>query len=175
MVFDVPAQPRDRWLVDLEGRGLDFVLEVHVGGDRKKDMVRHPEFYAQLGIAEYFVVDRARDRLHGWRLAGPGAQAYKPILSKMLRYRSEALDLELALEDGQLRFYFADAPLPLTRELAQRLERAVAQSEAMIAAEAAARQEEAAARQAEAAARLDAETRLAAALAELARLRGEKG
>lgn len=32
-VLDVEDQDRDRWVVSAEGRGLDWVMEVHVGGD----------------------------------------------------------------------------------------------------------------------------------------------
>ncbi|HZI12404.1 MAG TPA: Uma2 family endonuclease, partial [Myxococcus sp.] len=31
-VLDVPVHERDKWVVTAEGKGLDFVLEVHVGG-----------------------------------------------------------------------------------------------------------------------------------------------
>jgi hypothetical protein len=40
-------------VVSAEGKGLDWVLEVHVGGDRKKDAERNVARYARLGIPEY--------------------------------------------------------------------------------------------------------------------------
>jgi hypothetical protein len=36
-VLDVEDVDRDKWVVGAEGKGLDWVLEVHVGGDRKKN------------------------------------------------------------------------------------------------------------------------------------------
>ena len=56
------------WVVADEGKGLDFVLEVLHRGDRDKDLVENVERYAQLGIPEYFVYDRARQQIHGFRL-----------------------------------------------------------------------------------------------------------
>jgi hypothetical protein len=50
VVFDVEARDRTTWVVPAEGRGLDFVLEVHASGDRAKDMTRHREWFARLGI-----------------------------------------------------------------------------------------------------------------------------
>ncbi len=142
VAFDVDGHPREKWVVDFEGKGLDWVMEVHVGGDRKKDYVRHPEFYASLGIPEYFVVDRARDRIYGWRLSGPNARKYKPILAQGGLYTSEVLGLELALEHGQIRFYIAGAALPLTRELLVRLTGAMADMDARLEEEVRLRQEE---------------------------------
>jgi hypothetical protein len=53
-VLDVDPHERDKWVVSAEGKGLDFVLEVHVGGDRKKDAEENVTRYARLGIPEYF-------------------------------------------------------------------------------------------------------------------------
>lgn len=175
VAFDVDGRPREKWVVDFEGKGPDWVMEVHVGGDRKKDMVHHPEFYASLGIPEYFVVDRARERLYGWRLSSPTARTYKPVLAQAGRYRSDVLDLEIALEHGQLRFYFAEAPLALTRELLARLTATTAELELRLEEEARLRAEEARLRAEEAQARTAAEAKVAELLAELALLRGDKG
>ncbi len=51
-VLDIEDVERDKWVVSKEGRGLDWVLEVHVGGDRKKDAERNVARYARLGIPE---------------------------------------------------------------------------------------------------------------------------
>ncbi|ADO74957.1 Uma2 family endonuclease [Stigmatella aurantiaca] len=51
-VLDVEPHERDKWVVSAEGKGLNFVLEVHVGGDRKKDASLNVERYARLGIPE---------------------------------------------------------------------------------------------------------------------------
>ncbi|ADO75237.1 Uma2 family endonuclease [Stigmatella aurantiaca] len=125
-VLDVETHERDRWVVSAEGKGLDFVLEVHVGGDRKKDSELNVERYAQLGIPEYFVYDRARQRLFGWRLPVSGARAYMPILAQHGRYASEQLGLELQVEDGRLRFWAGHAPLLESDEFISRLEHLMA-------------------------------------------------
>lgn len=49
-VLDVESHDRDKWVVSAEGKGLDWVLEVHVGGDRKKDAERNVARYARLGF-----------------------------------------------------------------------------------------------------------------------------
>ena len=120
VVRDVPVHDRTKWVVAAEGKGLDWVLEVHVGGDRKKDAELNVARYARLGIPEYFIYDRSRQRLSGHRLAG-GTRSYAPIVPQLGRYASEVLSLELTLEDGGLRFYHANAELLTPRDLAKRL------------------------------------------------------
>jgi Uma2 family endonuclease len=73
VVFDADDTVRDKWIVSAEGnKGLDWVLEVHVGGDRKKDAELNVARYARLGIPEYFLYD-ARS---GCAACGPtGARA----------------------------------------------------------------------------------------------------
>ena len=173
VAFDVDGHPREKWVVDVEGKGLDWVMEVHVGGDRKKDMVRHPDFYASLGIPEYFVVDRARERIHGWRLTTPNARSYQPILAQGGHYSSQVLGLEVALEHGQIRFYTAGAPLPLTRELLARLTDAVAEMDLRLDEELRLRQDETRLREEETRLRETAEARVAELVAELERLRAK--
>lgn len=179
VVFDVLDHPRDSWVVSAEGKGLDFALEVHVGGDRKKDYQHHPTYYASLGIPEYFVFDRRRNRLNGWRLAAPGARNYTPIVPQQGRWTSKTLGLDLRLEGGKLRFYAGSAQLLVAEELMRKLETAMTEIEAGLAREVEARAAEADARAAveerlaeTSAARSKAEADLARALAELRRLKG---
>lgn len=47
-VTDVDPHERNSWVVSDEGKGLDFVLEVHVAGDRRKDEKTNVERYARL-------------------------------------------------------------------------------------------------------------------------------
>ena len=170
-VLDVPLHERERWVVDAEGKGLDWALEIFVSGSRKKDHVGNVEKYARLGIADYFLFDRGRGRLHGWHLASPGDRSYAPILPQRGRYVARTLGLELGVVGDKLRFFSADAELPEVEELIERLERAVdglqrrAEEEAKRAEEEAKRAEEEAARRAR------AEQRLAEALAEIERLK----
>ncbi len=153
-VVDVP-QPEDdermAWVVADEGRGLDFVLEVLHRGDREKDLVRNVERYARLGIPEYFVYDRAQQRIHGHRLAGPNARRYQRIVPQAGRYRSAVLGLDLAVQGGTLRFFQGMAELFGTDDLIGRLTSMVDSFEAKADAEAARADAEAAKADAEAA------------------------
>ena len=121
-VRDVPLHDRMKWVVSAEGKGLDWVMEVHVGGDRKKDAVDNVARYAGLGIPESFIFDRAQVRLYGYRLPAPDARAYVPIVAQVGRYQSAALGLDLVLEAGRLRFYHATAELLAPRDLTAKLE-----------------------------------------------------
>jgi len=152
-VADVP-QPEDderlAWVVADEGKGLDLVLEVLHRGDRKKDLVDNVERYARLGIPEYFIYDRAQQRIRGYRLAGAGAKRYQPIVPQGGRYSSTVLGLDLAVEGGTLRFFYGMAELFGSAELIRRLNDMVQDREAKAEqAEAKAEQAEAKAEQAE--------------------------
>jgi Uma2 family endonuclease len=177
-VVDVEPHSRMRWMVSAEGKGVDFALEVHVAGERRKDLERNVERYARLGIREYFVFDRGRLRLSGWRLE-EGRRAYRPILPQHGLYPSEVLGLDLQVDDERLRFYVGGAALPEAPEMIARLEHMVerveasrAELEQQLVEEARLRTEEARLRTEETQRREDAERRLAEALAELERLRG---
>lgn len=173
VVRDVEVREWMKWVVSAEGKGLDWVLEVHVGGDRKKDAERNVARYARLGIPEYFVYDRARQRLAGFRLPSPSARAYVPIVPQLGRYASEVLELDLVIEAQRLRFYRASAELLTPRDLAAKLGALAEQIAAERDAEAErARIEAERARTEAERARTEAE-RAAAAEAELARLRAE--
>jgi Uma2 family endonuclease len=193
-VLDVELKERMHWTVSHEGRGLDFALEIHVAGDRKKDMERNAAWLAALGIPEYFAFDRGRGRLFGFRLAESG-KTYQPIVPQHGRYSSHVLGLELAVEDKRLRFYVGTAPLPQADELLAKLEGMVdGLEERAVQAEARAEREERLRMEQEGLraleeerridaeraridaerARIDAEKRLADALAEIARLKGER-
>lgn len=130
VVLDVEDHDRTKWVVTAEGKGLDFVLEVHVGGERRKDLERHPALFARLGIPEYVVFDRARERLYGFALSAPGQPSYRPMLPQHGILHSGVLGLDLQIIDGRLRFLHADAALPEYPELIARLEQAVSAGEA---------------------------------------------
>lgn len=122
-VLDV-VEPEDdqrmAWVVADEGKGVDLVLEVLHHGDRHKDLVENVERYADMGIAEYFVYDRAQQRIHGYRLR-ESAKRYQPIVPQVGRYASAVLGLDLAVVGGSLRFYLGEAELPGTSDLIGRL------------------------------------------------------
>lgn len=132
-VVDV-AEPEDdqrmAWVVVDEGKGLDFVLEVLHRGDRKKDLELNVERYARLGIPEYFVYDRANERIRAFRLIAPGARRYVPVVPQGGRYASAVLGIDLAVEGGQLRFFHGMAELFGSADLIRRLTGIVREQEA---------------------------------------------
>jgi Uma2 family endonuclease len=120
-VLDVEPGDRMSWTVAREGKGLDFILEVHVAGDWRKDHEANVARYAELGIAEYFVFDRGHLRLRGYRLAGAEARTYQPILPQAGRYASQVLGLDLTIQEAKLRFWLGDAPLQEAEEMIGKL------------------------------------------------------
>jgi Uma2 family endonuclease len=124
-VLDVEQTEDDErmaWVVVDEGKGPDLVLEVLHKGDRDKDLVQNVERYAHLGIPEYFVYDRARQQILGYRLPGPSTASYQRIVPQRGHYRSGVLGLDLAILDGNLRFLSGEAPLPVSADLIDRLQ-----------------------------------------------------
>lgn len=171
-VVDVDGQSRDHWTVSAEGRGLDVAIEVLWSGWRKKDLKNNVERFARLGIPEYFIFDRRRLCILGYRLATPTARAYQPILPQFGAYRSERLGLELGVEGDKLRFYVGGASIPESAELIAQLDAKLGAAEAH-AEEEAKRAEDEAKRAEDEVKRADqAESQLAKALAELEKLRG---
>jgi Uma2 family endonuclease len=170
-VLDVEPHERESWIVAREGKGLDFALEICVRGDRRKDLEKNVEKYARLGIPEYFVFDRGRLRLHGWTLPEPGARAYTPIVPQLGRWPSRALGLDLTLESTRLRFLYGTAPLLDADELMQRANLLLAEVTRQRQEEARQREEEARRAEEQRHRAEEAERRLAAALAELERLK----
>jgi len=144
-VDDPEDDERMAWVVADEGKGLDWVLEVVFGGDRKKDLVDNVERYASLAIPEYFVYDRRDQRIHGYRLSA--SRRYQPILPQAGLYRSAVLGVDIAIVEGSLRFYQGTAELYDTVHLIRRLEGMVENLGAQ--AESAARHAEKATRDAE--------------------------
>nr|WP_309892817.1 Uma2 family endonuclease [Archangium sp.] len=170
-VLDAESHPRQKWVVSHEGKGLDWVMEVHVGGDRKKDAEFNVQRYARLGIPEYFIYDRARQRLEAYRLPSPEAREYVPIAATQGRYTSEVLGLELQVQEGRLRFWAGHAMLLEYEEFIDQMETLVAGLQRRVDEEA--RQLEEAERRLADEARLreELERRLAESQAELERLR----
>ena len=135
------------------------VFEVTSRSTRLEDLGTKRALYAMLGVREYFLYDPLgeylRPQLQGYRLQEGEYQRMPPVGHEGLA--SQALGLELRLEDGRLRVVH-----PTTDE--RLLTPAEAQA-ARRAAEARATQE--------AAARQAAEERVAQAEAELQRVRAE--
>lgn len=123
-VLDVPQPDDDErlaWVVADEQKGLDFVLEVLHRGDRNKDLVENVERYARLGIPEYFIYDRARQQILGYRLTDAGSKRYQRIVPQSGRMTSTVLGLDLAIQGGTLRFFQGMAELFGSADLIGRL------------------------------------------------------
>jgi Uma2 family endonuclease len=164
-VVDTDDRSREHWTVSAEGQGLDVVIEILWSGRRKKDLRDNVERFARLGIPEYFIFDRKKLRLLGYRLPTPDARVYQPILPQLGAHLSQRLGLGLGVEGDKLRFYVGGASLPESAELIAQLDAKLSAAEAH--AEAAEAHAEEEARHAE-----EAERKLADALAELEKLRG---
>ena len=150
-----PEADRRAWVVADEGRGIDLVLEVLHSGDRKKDLFDNVLFYAELGIPEYFVYDRRKQRLHGHRLPPGAGHRYEPIPMFGGELYSQVLGLSLTISGEKLRFRAGGAELPETMELLQRANAALDRQEQRALEEA--RRAEDEARRADEATRLAAE------------------
>ena len=135
-----------------EGQPPTVVFEITSRGSRLEDLGTMRAVYAMLGVQEYFLYDPLgeylRPPLQGYGLQEGEYQRIPPRAEGGLT--SQALDLDLRLEDGRLRLVN-----PATGE------RLLTPAEAQ------------AAHRAEAAARRAAEAELERLRAELARLRGE--
>jgi Uma2 family endonuclease len=132
VVLDVEQPERDErmaWVVADEGKGPDLVLEVLHKGNRDKDLVQNVARYAHLGIPEYFVYDRLRQQIHGYRLPA-GASSYRRIVPQLGHYRSDVLGLNLAILGDDLRFLSGEAALPVSADLIDRLQGVMASLEA---------------------------------------------
>jgi Uma2 family endonuclease len=170
-VLDRDDVPRSKWVVSAEGKGLEWVLEVHVGGDRKKDAERNVARYARLGIPEYFLYDRARNRLAAYRLASPQATSYAAILPNQGLYESRVLGLNVQVEEDRLRFYAGTAPLLESEEFIVRLQAMCDDAQRRAVEEAQLREEETRRREEETRRREEAEQEVARLRAELERLK----
>ncbi len=121
VVLEAENHERDKWMVSYEGKGLDWVMEVHVGGDRKKDAEFNVERYARLGIPEYFIYDRSREELLVYRLPAPTARKYERQQPRQGRYESRVLGLEFEVVDGTLRLWAGSELLLESAELLEQM------------------------------------------------------
>lgn len=105
------ADERTGWVVADEGKGLDMVLEIFHKSKESKDFTENVERYARLGIPEYFIYDRRRQGVRGYRLSSPGARRYRELRPRFGRYTSQVLGLDLAVMEGSLRFFQGGAEI----------------------------------------------------------------
>jgi hypothetical protein len=149
------------------------VFEITARGTRLEDLGTKRALYAELGVQEYFLYDPLgeylRPPLQGFRLADGEYERIESEREFVLV--SEALGLELRLENGRLRVVYPETGEPLLTPaeayVARRVAEARADQEAVqrMVAEAHAAQE--------AIQRQAAEARVAHAEAELVQLRAE--
>jgi len=172
-VLEAEDHPRDKWVVSAEGKGLDWVMEVHVGGDRKKDAERNVARYARLGISEYFLYDRGRNQLLAYRLPAPRATTYVPISSEGGRYESRVLGLAVEVDRDRLRFFAGTAMLLESDELIARLEQMLVVVQQRAEDESRLREEQTRLREEETRRREEETRRREASELEVARLREE--
>ena len=111
LAFGVPKLPlRDTYLLWIEGKAPDFVVEVTSRSTRRRDEGFKRDLYESLGVGEYWQFDPTGDYLDpilkGRRLAGGKYQAIEPRIGPRgaLHYPS-ALGFEMRLEDGCLRLF----------------------------------------------------------------------
>jgi len=186
-VLDVERKQRMSFVVAAEGKGIDLAIEVHVAGDRRKDLERNKARYARLGIREYFIFDRGRLHLTGYR-KDDNSPVYRPIVPQGGLYASQILGLELGVKDERIRFFHGTAQVPEAEELVTQLRQMMEQVEAhraeeerqreqierRLEEETRLREEETRLREEETRLRGEAERKLAEALAEIDHLRRER-
>jgi Uma2 family endonuclease len=152
VVQGVAKKERRTYRLWEEGQAPIVVFEITSRGSRLEDLGTKRAIYAMLGVQEYFLYDPLgeylRPSLQGYRLQEGEYQRMLP--GDEGRLPSQALSLDLRLEDGRLRVFN-----PTTGE------RLLTPAEALVA------------RRIEASARRAAEAELERLRAEVERLRGD--
>ena len=114
IAFDVDPELRrasNGYILSEQGKPPDFVLEVASASTGKNDETVKRDYYAAMGVAEYWRFDPSGGRWHSAALAGDRLEGgtYRPIpitegADGALRGYSAMLRLELCWEDGGLRW-----------------------------------------------------------------------
>ena len=109
---DVALMERQNgYVVSDQGKPPDFILEVGSPSTRRQDVGRKREFYARLGVREYWRFDEVDSRnvvkLAGDRLVGDGYEPFPitELADGTPEGCSEILNLCLRWEGGKLRWY----------------------------------------------------------------------
>ena len=105
-------RPRNGYLIPEQGKPPDFVLEVASASTGRRDETVKRDDYARIGVPEYWRFDHTGGRHHTASLAGDRLVdgRYQPIPIHRtdgghLWGHSEALNLDLCWEEGNLRFW----------------------------------------------------------------------
>ena len=104
--------PRNGYLIPEQGKPPEFVLEVGSESTGEIDETSKRRDYARFGVPEYWRFDPSGGRFHSTHLAGDrlvGGE-YQPITIHRTPEghfwgHSDALNLDLCWQDGQLRFW----------------------------------------------------------------------
>lgn len=115
IVFGVPKQVRENYLLWEEGRGPSVVIELTSSSTRREDTHKKHALYRDvLRVPEYFQFDPYGDYLtppfQGYRLVGG---QYRPMRLKDGRLRSRQLNLILEPDGKQLRLVDPETGLRL--------------------------------------------------------------
>jgi Uma2 family endonuclease len=107
VVRGVAKKPRDNYLVWMEGKGPDLVIEITSKSTRNEDRRKKWAIYSDiLGVTEYFLFDPTADYLkpplQGFRLV---AGKYVPIKPLAGRLPSNVLGLHLEQDGAHLRLF----------------------------------------------------------------------
>jgi len=111
VAFGVPAlRPRNTWLVWVEGKMPDFVLEVTSATTRRQDEGRKRTLYESRGVREYWQFDPTGDYLNpilkGNRLGADGRYRAVPLGERdAMLWAPSLLGLELHIAGDRLRFF----------------------------------------------------------------------
>lgn len=133
------------YVIANQGKPPDFVLEVASPSTGRVDVREKREYYASMGVTEYWRFDET-GQYHGTPLAGDrlAEGQYQPIATETLedgtvQGYSEALDLILRWENGELIWYDprTESPIDNLREARARERAAETRAEAEAAERAA--------------------------------------
>ena len=104
-------EDQNGYIVEDQGKPLDFVLEIASKRTWRTDVEDKVQFYAELGIGEYWRLDRTGCH-YGYKLAGDSLVdgIYLPIPIEVVsdkeeRGYSHALGLYVCWKDGRLDWY----------------------------------------------------------------------
>ncbi len=104
--------PRNGYLIPEQGKPPDFVLEVASKNTGRIDETRKRRDYAGMGVPEYWRFDHTGGGFHSTGLAGDrlAGDAYQPVPihhteESIYWAHSDALNLDLCWENGELRWY----------------------------------------------------------------------
>ncbi|MBI2373899.1 MAG: Uma2 family endonuclease [Deltaproteobacteria bacterium] len=106
VVFGVPKRTRRVFKVWEEGSTPRVVFEVTSTKTRHEDRGSKLSIYAELGVREVYLFDPfeewVKQGLRAFRLEGDG---YLPVIPSDGRVSSKALELDLGVVEGHLRFF----------------------------------------------------------------------